>query len=325
METRKKLVEIALKLFGSMISFASGLSLGRAGPSMHVGMLVGLFFHKYFSKLSKYRRYLLVSGACAGMTATFSAPFTGIAFSFEELGEQKNHIVFVCIVFSSIAYVDFVPDYEGFNYTDEWRLLPLSEWRKVDSQLKDWIWKTYTGTKLPELFLYEEGHHRDEIDDISPGVILNTFFAACYQDMYTLAFSYDEETIEQEIEVLPKREEKYANNYKFFPPLMLCHPLNETSQKYLCSDNMYTRSCINVEHPFMIWLLENAEILNNSFSRQFRQIIEMLRFGDEFEDDEIINVVNNIREQLLFQLNQHKIDMSKCPELSESDFYYTEI
>ena len=228
-------------------------------------------------------------------------------------------------VFSSIAYVDFVPDYEGFNYTDEWRLLPLSEWRKVDSQLKDWIWKTYTGTKLPELFLYEEGHHRDEIDDISPGVILNTFFAACYQDMYTLAFSYDEETIEQEIEVLPKREEKYANNYKFFPPLMLCHPLNETSQKYLCSDNMYTRSCINVEHPFMIWLLENAEILNNSFSRQFRQIIEMLRFGDEFEDDEIINVVNNIREQLLFQLNQHKIDMSKCPELSESDFYYTEI
>lgn len=36
------------------------------------------------------------------MTATFSAPFTGIAFSFEELKENKNHIVFVCIALSSI-------------------------------------------------------------------------------------------------------------------------------------------------------------------------------------------------------------------------------
>ena len=104
-EPKNIVIEILLKLFGSMISFASGISLGRAGPSMHIGTLVGLFFHKYFFKLKKYRRYFLVSGACAGMTATFSAPFTGIAFSFEELGENKNHIVFVCIVFASISSI----------------------------------------------------------------------------------------------------------------------------------------------------------------------------------------------------------------------------
>ncbi|MEI0610885.1 chloride channel protein [Brachyspira pilosicoli] len=102
-EPKNIVVEIALKLFGSMISFASGLSLGRAGPSMHIGTLVGLFYHKHFySHISKYRRYLIIAGACAGMTATFSAPFTGIAFSFEELKENKNHIVFVCIALSSI-------------------------------------------------------------------------------------------------------------------------------------------------------------------------------------------------------------------------------
>ncbi len=134
-EPKNILLEILFKLFGSMISFASGLSLGRAGPSMHAGMLVGLFFHKYFSKLEKYRRYLLVSGACAGMTAAFSAPFTGIAFSFEELGEQKNHIVFVCIVFSSIASILVIEHIVGQGFILNFNLPRILEVRHYISLL----------------------------------------------------------------------------------------------------------------------------------------------------------------------------------------------
>ncbi|MEI0493211.1 chloride channel protein [Brachyspira intermedia] len=134
-EPKNIFFEILFKLFGSMISFASGISLGRAGPSMHVGMLVGLFFHKYFSKLAKYRRYLLVSGACAGMTATFSAPFTGIAFSFEELGEHKNHIVFVCIVFSSIASILVIEHIVGQGFILNFNLPKILEVRHYISLL----------------------------------------------------------------------------------------------------------------------------------------------------------------------------------------------
>ena len=134
-EPKDIILEILFKLFGSMISFASGISLGRAGPSMHVGTLVGLFFHKYFSKLAKYRRYLLVSGACAGMTATFSAPFTGIAFSFEELGENKNHIVFVCIVFSSIASILVVEHLVGQAFILNFNLPKILEVRHYISLL----------------------------------------------------------------------------------------------------------------------------------------------------------------------------------------------
>ena len=101
-EPKNIIIGILLKLFGGMMSCLSGLSLGRAGPSMHVGTLVGLFFNKYILKNYEYRKFLIISGACAGMTAAFSAPFTGISFSFEELKVDKTHIIFVCIALSSI-------------------------------------------------------------------------------------------------------------------------------------------------------------------------------------------------------------------------------
>ena len=86
-----------------------------------------------------------------------------------------------------------------------------------------------------------------------------------------------------------------------------------------------TRNCINLDHPFTLWLLENAEYLVLKFNRQFRQIVEILRYGNEFENNDIIDTVNNIKKQLMYLSNPQEIDITTFPELTKDDFYYTEV
>lgn len=228
-------------------------------------------------------------------------------------------------IFAIISYSGCCCSCRGFKYAEDWRLLPLSEWRKVDSRLTEWINKIYTEKKFPELFLLLYEHHKEEIEDISSDMILNTYFAAHFQDMYKMTFSYDEKTLEQKIKLCGKVVEDHFNAFSFFPPLMFCHAADEVSRRYLCSDTMFTRNCINLDHPFTIWLLKNAEYLVSKFNRQFRQIVEILRYGNEFENDEIIDIVNSIKKQLMYLSNSQEIDITTFPELTKNDFYYTEV
>lgn len=77
------------KFIGGVLAIGAGLSLGREGPSVQLGAALAQGIGEAVKPpLHKGRHFLLISGACAGLTAAFNAPLAGIIFAFEELYKQ---------------------------------------------------------------------------------------------------------------------------------------------------------------------------------------------------------------------------------------------
>jgi len=71
-----------------MLAVASGLSLGKEGPLVHVacclGNILSYFFPKYRNNEAK-KREVLSASAAAGVSVAFGAPVGGVLFSLEEV------------------------------------------------------------------------------------------------------------------------------------------------------------------------------------------------------------------------------------------------
>ncbi|MGI6211470.1 MAG: chloride channel protein [Anaerovoracaceae bacterium] len=76
------------KLLGGVLAIGAGLSLGREGPSVQIGAMVGKGLSRAAKRLNAEEKILMSSGAGAGLAAAFSAPLAGVVFTLEEL--QKN-------------------------------------------------------------------------------------------------------------------------------------------------------------------------------------------------------------------------------------------
>lgn len=74
-----------VKLLASMIALGSGLTLGRQGPTVHVGAALASQFSRSFPTSPDHRRQMIAAGAGAGLAAAFNTPITGILFVVEEL------------------------------------------------------------------------------------------------------------------------------------------------------------------------------------------------------------------------------------------------
>ncbi|KAF2816705.1 chloride channel-like protein 3 [Mytilinidion resinicola] len=79
---------LVLKAVGAVFAVATGMSLGKEGPFIHiaacVGQLVAERFPKYRENGKKMREIL--SAACAaGLSAAFGAPIGGVLFAYEEI------------------------------------------------------------------------------------------------------------------------------------------------------------------------------------------------------------------------------------------------
>lgn len=93
-------------LEGSMCSLA-GMSLGREGPSVQLGAVVGKAVSKLFRRRRIEKRLLITCGAAAGMAAAFHAPLTGTLFALEEIHKEFKPALLIAAMISSIAS-DFV-------------------------------------------------------------------------------------------------------------------------------------------------------------------------------------------------------------------------
>ena len=78
------------------------------------------------------------------------------------------------------------------------------------------------------------------------------------------------------------------------------------------------RRGITADHPFIIWLLDNAVKLNKYYSRQFQQIVNCLCMDSA---EKIAEECNCIREQILRLPEHHGVDVSAFPQLSLTDFW----
>lgn len=96
-----------VKIFGGMLSALAGLSIGREGPSIQMGAMVGKFISKTVKQNKTFERFFLTSGASAGLAAAFNAPLAGVLFALEELHRYFSKKLIVAIFAASVV-ADYV-------------------------------------------------------------------------------------------------------------------------------------------------------------------------------------------------------------------------
>ncbi len=82
-----------VKLAGGVIGLGAGLSLGREGPSIQLGAVTAQGLSRFMGRTRMEERYLITSGASAGLAAAFNAPLAGVIFSLEELHRNFSAVV----------------------------------------------------------------------------------------------------------------------------------------------------------------------------------------------------------------------------------------
>lgn len=95
------------KFLGGVLSIGSGLSLGREGPSVQLGAAVGQGFSKIFKRIKLEEKYLITSGASAGLAAAFNAPLAGTMFALEEVHKNFSPLILLSALSSALS-ADFI-------------------------------------------------------------------------------------------------------------------------------------------------------------------------------------------------------------------------
>jgi len=94
--------ELPLKFLGGSLALGTGLSLGREGPSIQLGALVGAGVAD-LSGRTEAKRYLVTAGAAAGIAAAFNAPLAGVLFCLEELHRSFSPVMLTCSMVAAFA------------------------------------------------------------------------------------------------------------------------------------------------------------------------------------------------------------------------------
>ncbi|WP_026486466.1 ClC family H(+)/Cl(-) exchange transporter [Caldanaerobius polysaccharolyticus] len=100
---------IVSKFIGTILAIGAGLSLGREGPCVQLGASVGQGISRLLGRLRVEEKYLLTSGASAGLAAAFNAPLAGTIFALEELHKNFSPLVLVSAMVASLTST-FVAD-----------------------------------------------------------------------------------------------------------------------------------------------------------------------------------------------------------------------
>lgn len=111
------------KFVGSVLAIGSGLSLGIEGPSVQLGAAVGQGFAKLSKRLKIEEKYLITSGASAGIAAAFNAPLAGAMFALEEIHKNLSPIILIPTLSAALSS-DFVAG-QFFG------LKPVFDFRKI--------------------------------------------------------------------------------------------------------------------------------------------------------------------------------------------------
>lgn len=98
---------LAAKFIGGALALFAGLSLGREGPSIQLGAMVGKGISRGLDRGKTEEKFLLTCGASAGLSAAFHAPLAGIMFCLEEVHKNFSVSVLVSVMTASVT-ADFL-------------------------------------------------------------------------------------------------------------------------------------------------------------------------------------------------------------------------
>ena len=129
---------LVVKTLAVVLSLASGLSLGKEGPYVHIATCVGNIACRLFSKYNHNdgkRREVLSASAASGVGVAFGAPIGGVLFSLEEVSyyfppKTLFRTFFCCIVAS--LFLKFLDPYGTgkivlfeVRYVTDWRFFEI--------------------------------------------------------------------------------------------------------------------------------------------------------------------------------------------------------
>lgn len=118
------------KFIAGFLAISSGLLLGREGPSIQLGAMVGKGISKLFKLPILGEKTLIASGAAAGIAAAFGAPIAGFLFIVEEVYHHFSRTVWIPTLAASLT-ADLVSKQifgmtPTLSFTSHFSQLPLS-------------------------------------------------------------------------------------------------------------------------------------------------------------------------------------------------------
>ena len=108
------------KIVVSLIGLLGGLTIGREGPTVHIGAAIMAETRRFYPHRSaQLERRLLLAGAAAGLSGAFNTPLAGIIFAIEELARdfesRTNGIMITAVVFSGLTSLALAGNYLYFG------------------------------------------------------------------------------------------------------------------------------------------------------------------------------------------------------------------
>ena len=108
------------KMVLTLIALAVGASIGREGPTVHVG--AGLFYslgRRFgFTEPKAASRFILAGGAC-GIAAAFNTPLAGVVFAIEELAGTFEHrfsgLLLTAVIVGGVVSLGIMGNYSYFG------------------------------------------------------------------------------------------------------------------------------------------------------------------------------------------------------------------
>ncbi|KAL4785490.1 chloride channel [Aspergillus varians] len=130
---------LVIKTLALIFSVASGLSLGKEGPYVHIATCVGNICCRLFSKYNLNdgkRREVLSASAASGVAVAFGAPIGGVLFSLEEVSyyfpPKTLFRTFFCCIVAALSLKFLNPYGTGkivlfeVRYLGDWEMFELA-------------------------------------------------------------------------------------------------------------------------------------------------------------------------------------------------------
>jgi len=118
------------KLLLTTLSLLGGASVGREGPTVHVGASLMYQFGRWFGfRDPRELSHFLLAGGAAGIAAAFNTPLAGIVFAIEELSGRFEHrfsgTLLTAVIVGGVVSLGLLGNYVYFGHVRT--ALPLGQ------------------------------------------------------------------------------------------------------------------------------------------------------------------------------------------------------